>query len=216
VDSPSDFLARWHYLGLAVVILSEEAGLPWPVPGDLFIAAMGFLARSGRARFAPTAAVVTFATVAGASILYLVARHAGRPLLDRFGRRFGYTAARAARVEGWLTRHGAAAVVVGRLIPGLRIIMTVVAGALRLPHRTFVVGTFFAGLIWSTIYFWLGWFLGAGYERLAERTRPPPWVAVAGALALAAALAVVLWVLRRRVRQRPPDSPKVDQADRAP
>ena len=87
MESPADFLARWHYLGLGAVILAEEAGVPLPVPGDLFIAAMGFLARSGRASFAPTAAVVTGATVIGASVLYLVARHAGRPLLERVGRR---------------------------------------------------------------------------------------------------------------------------------
>jgi membrane protein DedA with SNARE-associated domain len=201
VESPADFLARWHYAGLFLVILAEEGGIPLPVPGDLFIAAMGVLAHQGRASFAPTAAVVTTATVLGATVLYLVSRHAGRPLLVKVMRRFGFTEAREQRLEGWLGRHGATAVVVGRLIPGLRIVMTVVAGVVGLRHRTFVVGTFFAGLIWSTIYFWLGWALGAGWERLADHVpldRLWPWLA--GAAALLALAVLWRWSARRRAR----------------
>jgi membrane protein DedA with SNARE-associated domain len=154
VESPADFLTRWQYTGLFAVILVEEAGVPLPLPGDLFIAAMGFLAHAGRASYAPTAAVVTIATVLGAGILYLLARHAGRPLIVRVARRLGYTEEREVRLEAWLARRGAAAVVLGRLIPGLRIVMTVVAGALRLRQSTFALGTLVAGLLWATVYFW--------------------------------------------------------------
>lgn len=198
METPADFLERWHYAGLFTVILAEEAGVPLPLPGDLFIAAMGFMAHSHRAAFAPTVAVVTAATVLGASVLYLVSRHAGRRLLLRVARRFGYTEAREARVEAWLARRGAAAVVVGRLVPGLRIVMTVVAGALRVRRSTFVLGTLVAGLIWSTLYFWIGYALGAGYERLAGEVQVErfwPWAAVA-------ALLVAGVVLLRRSRRR--------------
>jgi membrane protein DedA with SNARE-associated domain len=198
VESPQDFLARWHYAGLFGVILAEEAGIPLPLPGDLFIAAMGFLAHSHRAEFLPVAGIVTLATVLGASALYLFSRHAGRPLLVRVGRRFGYTEAREARLEGWLSRRGWSAVVIGRLIPGLRIVMTVVAGALRLPHRTFVVGTAIAGALWATIYFWLGYLLGAGFERLGGNV-PPELLWPAG---LAAGVGLAALILLRRARKR--------------
>lgn len=202
VQSPADFLDRWHYLGLFAVIFAEEAGLPLPVPGDLFIAAMGFLACSGRADFLPTVAVVTAATVLGATVLYLVSRHAGRPLLLRVGRRLGYSEARQARVEQWLARRGALAVVMGRLVPGLRIVMTLIAGTLRLRHRTFVLGTFIAGLVWSTLYFWLGFALGAGYQRLAgTRAGRTPWIPLAVAAAVTAA-ALIAWRLHRRRAHR--------------
>ncbi|MGC4001504.1 MAG: DedA family protein [Anaeromyxobacter sp.] len=206
MQSPADFLARWHYAGLFAVILIEEAGVPLPLPGDLFIAAMGFMAQQGRAAFLPTAAVVTSATVLGAAALYLFSRHAGRPLILKVARRFGYTEAREARLEGWLARRGWLAVVVGRLIPGLRIVMTVVAGALRLPRSTFLVGTTAAGLIWATLYFWLGWALGAGYERLGgAEALQAAWPALAVAAALAAA-AGLTWRARRRARAAAPPS----------
>lgn len=199
VHDPTSFLERWHYLGLALVIFAEEAGVPLPVPGDLFIAAMGFLASTGRAAFLPTAAVVTGATVLGASLLYLVSRAAGSRLLSWATRWLGQDPAKLARLEARLQRHGAATVVIGRLVPGLRIVMTVVAGALRLAHPTFVLGTFVAGIVWATVYFWLGYALGSGYQRLAGQGAIPHWLVPAVIAALAAAAMLAFW---HRVRTR--------------
>ncbi|WP_242341339.1 DedA family protein [Anaeromyxobacter sp. SG66] len=204
MESPADFLARWQYTGLFAVIFVEEAGVPLPLPGDLFIAAMGFLAHGGRAAFAPTAAVVTTATVLGAALLYLVSRHAGRPLLVRLARRLGYTEEREARLEAWLTRRGAPAVVLGRLVPGLRIVMTVVAGALRLRQSTFALGTLVAGLVWATLYFWIGWALGAGYERVGGGGALASAWPAAVAIAIAASLALTWRVRARRAPRAEP------------
>jgi len=204
VEDPASFLARWHYLGLFGVLLLEEAGIPLPIPGDLFIAAMGFLASTRRASFLPAVAVVTAATVLGATALYLVSRHAGSRLLAFAGRWLGFDADREEeRLAGWLQRRGALAVVVGRLIPGLRIVMTLVAGALRLPLPTFALGTLVAGAIWATIYYWLGYLLGSGYQRLAGPGAIPHWLVLVG-LAVAAAAAFGFLQLRRRARLRRP------------
>jgi len=165
--SPHDFLEKWHYAGLFGVVFVEEAGVPLPIPGDLFIAAAGFLAYRGQAAGPAIVAIVTVATVLGAGILFTLAQRGGRPLLQRFARRFGYTEERELRVERWLARRGSAAVIVGRLVPGLRIVMTVVAGALGMRRAPFVVGTFFAGIIWGTLYFWIGWGVAAGWGHLA-------------------------------------------------
>jgi membrane-associated protein len=93
--------------------------------------------------------------------------------------------------------------VVGRLVPGLRIVMTLVAGALRLPLPTFALGTLLAGAIWATIYFWLGYLLGSGYQRLAGPGAIPHWLVLVGIGVLAAA-AFILLELRRRARLRRP------------
>lgn len=212
VHDPAEFLQRWHYWGLFAVILAEESGVPLPIPGDLFIAAMGFLASSGPpahrwTSFLYAALVVTGATVLGASILYLLSRRFGPRLLAWAGRWLGYDAGKQARLEAWVERNGLLAVVVGRLIPGLRIVMTVVAGALRLRHSTFSLGTLVAGLVWATIYFWLGFALGSGYQRLAGRGMEPPWLLIA-LVAVGAALLVIVLRLRARARRpvdgRPP------------
>src|SRR5512142_646961 len=121
VHDPAAFLQRWHYWGLFAVILAEESGVPLPLPGDLFIAAMGFLASAGPERsrwssFVTCALVVTGATVLGASILFLLSRRFGHRLLAWAGRWLGYDAAKQSRLEAWLQRNGFLAVAVGRLI----------------------------------------------------------------------------------------------------
>lgn len=205
VDDPASFLLRWHYLGLFGVLLLEEAGVPLPIPGDLFIAAMGFLGSSGRASFLPSAGAVMAATVLGATALYLVSRHAGRRLLSFAGRWLGYDATRAERLEVWLHRRGARGVVVGRLVPGLRIVMTLVAGALRLPLPTFALGTLVASAVWATVYFWLGYLLGSGYQRLAGPGALPHGLLFAAVGAAAAAAFILLRLHRRaRLRRGPP------------
>jgi membrane-associated protein len=215
IGPAQEVLQRWHYWGLFAIILAEESGVPLPIPGDVFIAAMGFLASTGLDRnrwtsFAYAALVVTGATVVGASILFLLSRRFGPRLLAWAGRWLGYDQAKRARLEAWLQRNGVLAVVVGRLIPGLRIVMTIVAGALRMRHATFSLGTLVAGLVWATLYFWIGFALGSGYQRLAGRGHLPPWLVVA---VVAAALAIAVLLLRRRGRARrdtgaPPASPQ--------
>jgi membrane protein DedA with SNARE-associated domain len=196
VDAAAEFLLRWHYLGLFLVLLVEEGGVPLPVPGDLFIAAMGFLAWQGRASLAPTVAVVTAATVLGAGFLYAVSGRLGRPLILKLARRLGYDEAREARVEAWVERLGPGAIVIGRLVPGLRIVMTVAAGALRVDPRVFTVGTALAGVVWALLYFGIGWAVGHGWGRLSA-ARLGAWPLLA-ALVVAAVAALVGWRVRAR------------------
>ncbi|MGH7621348.1 MAG: DedA family protein, partial [Gemmatimonadaceae bacterium] len=105
------WLARWGYLGLFAALFVEEAGVPLPVPGDVFIIAMGAASRAGRASFAAIALVVVCAVLSGSAFLFEMSRRLGQPLLLRVGRRFGFDADRADRVQLWLARRGSMAVV---------------------------------------------------------------------------------------------------------
>jgi len=192
----TDLLMRWHALALFALLTAEEAGVPLPVPGDLFIAAMGVLARSGRGSFIPVLVAVTLATVSGASLLYAIASHAGRPLLNRTARRLGL-GRRVVGLERWMARHGALAVVVFRLVPGLRIVTTVAAGALGLDRRKFLAGAFVSGAIWASVYFWLGYVVGAGVEELAHRAAIDAAL-VAAVVGLVVVVALVVRHLHRR------------------
>jgi membrane protein DedA with SNARE-associated domain len=155
-------LQRWHYVGLLLALLAEEAGIPLPVPGDLLIAAVGAGGRAGHANFIVTTIIVMIAVVGGSAILFATSRRVGQAVLLRAGRRFGFDAERAVKVEAWLKRYGSGAIVVGRLIPGLRIVLTVVAGALGVGWPQFLVGTACAAVLWSAIYYSVGYVLGAG------------------------------------------------------
>lgn len=201
-------LQRWHYVGLFLALFAEEAGIPLPVPGDVFIAAMGAAGRASHANFILTTIIVMSATLSGSAILFETSRRLGQPFLLRIGRRFGFDLDRAVRVEQWLKRRGALAIVAGRLTPGLRIVVTVAAGALGVGRTQFLWGTAVASVLWSVIYYWLGYAFGAGVEtvlrvalgRAFHDTNTATIAIAAAGLATVAVLATV--TLRRRRNRR--------------
>jgi membrane protein DedA with SNARE-associated domain len=168
-DAATTFVAHWGYLGVFIALLVEEAGVPLPVPGDLFIAALGAAGRADASNFVVTTAVVFVASMSGTAILFELSRRFGQPMLDRIGKRFGFSEQKARTVERWLQRYGAVAIVGGRLTPGLRILMTVGAGTLRMPRDRFMIGTAIASVIWASVYYWLGYALASGVAAVSHR-----------------------------------------------
>jgi membrane protein DedA with SNARE-associated domain len=196
-------------LTLFLLLLAEEAGVPLPVPGDALVALLG--ARSHRT-LPEAVTVVTTATVAvfcGSSLLYLLVQRGGRPLLERYGRYVRLDASRLARLDRWMQRRGALGIVVGRLIPGLRIPTTVLAGLANVPYRVFAPATAFSAVLWSAFYFWLGAFASRQAARLAAfdagtLDAVSDWALIgSGVVVLLAvsALSYVLWRRRRRAER---------------
>src|SRR4030095_872499 len=113
--------------GLFLFLLIEEMGVPLLIPGDTLIIVAG-----ARDRTVGSAILVigasALAVALGSSILYELMRRGGRPLLDRYGRYLHLNPARVAQLERQFQRHGALAIVVGRLVPGFRTPTTIMAG----------------------------------------------------------------------------------------
>ncbi len=207
ISSILSFLARWQYLGAFIGIFLEESGVPLPVPGDVFIAALGASGRAGHASYFLTTLVVVGATVTGSAILFEISRRVGERLLRRIGHRFGFDGARADRVEVWLNTHGTLTVALGRLVPGFRILLTVAAGALRMSRAAFLLGAAAAAVLWAAIYYWLGYALGAGVEQIirsaaGRAVRNPEVVAALVVVAVALIVAVIVMVVLRRRNAR--------------
>src|SRR5437762_4383052 len=126
--SLAGFLEQHGVLAGFVVILIEETGVPVPVPGDFLMMGVGIHARQGRVELWQALVVMEIATLIGSSILYFVSARAGRELVYRYGRYIHLTPARLDKAESWLVRHGAAAIVAGRLTPGLRMATVIASG----------------------------------------------------------------------------------------
>ena len=196
------FLEAHQYKALAVLIGVEEAGVPLPLPGDLAIVFMGYQVSLGRANpFWVVASTIVSAT-AGASVLYWIARYLGGRIVDRFGRFIRLDAERLEQVERWFERYGAPVIIIGRLIPGLRIAVAVASGVVHVPFWKFVLYTSISAAIWAGIYMGIGWALGAQYQKVSEavhRITGDP-ILVSGIVAAVAVLVglVVFWRVRRR------------------
>ena len=147
-------VAAHQYITLYLIISIEEAGIPLPAPGDLVIAFYGYRARDDALAIVRVILTCAAASTTGTLLPYFIARRWGLPVAHRFA---GWIDVDTRRVDEWIERvhrYGFRAVLVGRLIPGLRVAMSLIAGTARVPMWRFSAGVFVA----ATIY-WTGWVL---------------------------------------------------------
>ncbi|WP_329560934.1 DedA family protein [Kitasatospora sp. NBC_01266] len=170
LTSGSSLLAAYGALAVLLVTF-VEAGLlvvGFFVPGDTLLFPAGVLCAS-----APTAAehhgpyltlwqvllCAAVGSIAGAQLGFLIGRHGGQALLSRS--RSARLKSAAARSEELLERYGRRkAIVLGRFIPMVRSVLAPLAGALRVPVRTFTVWQVVGGLLWTQTTILAGYALG--------------------------------------------------------
>lgn len=204
------FYAANQLPALFGLLLVEEAGLPLPLPGDTLIALAG-AQHHGSPWFALIVIAVSSAAVfCGSSVLYMLMRRGGRPWLEKYGKFLHLSQARLDRMERWFIRRGPIAIVIGRLIPGLRIPTTVMAGLAGVPYRVFVPATLTAAVIWSTLYYFAGVLLErslgvitTGIAGLLDSVTD--WVLLISTLVILSVLSIVSWRQRRQQAAKPPN-----------
>lgn len=196
------FYATHELLGLFLFLLVEEAGVPLLLPGDTLIIAAG-----ARPDHTVTSMVLVVATAAaaatlGSSFLYALVRRGGRTLLARYGRFLHLNPERVASLERRYRRHGALAIVVGRLVPGLRTPTSVMAGLFDVPYRTFAPATALAAILWALLYFFVGRLLQDPWREVVDAFTGDvdSLAAIVVAILLIAGVAGAL-VWRRQVKQ---------------
>lgn len=161
---------------LAGWMLVEERGLGWPW---LFL----------------VAACGATGSLIGSVGIYYAGALGGRPFLWRFGRYIFISHQDLERGDRWFQRYGSWAVLLARMIPVARSIISVPAGIARMPLLPFVTLTFVGSFFWSLGLAWAGFVLGDNWERIRDWMRPVE-VPVLIALAL-----LVIWYVYRHIRE---------------
>jgi undecaprenyl-diphosphatase len=166
------------------------------VPGETIVVLGGVLVHAGLLELPQTIAVVVVGAIIGDSIGYELGRHLGRPWLQRHGRLVGMHHGVLKRVDELFARHGGKAVVLGRFVGFLRAMAPFVAGASRMPYRTFLFYNALGALVWGPAFVLLGYVIGESWA-VAER-----WIGrtgfVLGAILVTAA---ILWIRHQKKRK---------------
>lgn len=158
--------ARHEFPVLFGLLVIEEAGVPLPLPGDTLVALAGARTFSLGYTLA-ILATTTAAVFIGSTTLYYLMRRGGRPFLEKYGKFLHLTPKRLAKVEGWFQRRGPLAIFLGRLIPGLRVPTTVMAGISAVPYRVYLPAALASAAIWALFYFFAGMVLQRSAARVA-------------------------------------------------
>jgi membrane protein DedA with SNARE-associated domain len=140
------------YLGIFALMVLENV-FP-PIPSEIIIPVAGYAAASGTFHIALVILVASLGATVGATIWYVIGRVFGivrlRILSGRYGRLLTLAPHDIDAAEGWFARHGRKAVLIGRVIPTIRTLISIPAGIARMPVLEFLFFTFLGSLVWST------------------------------------------------------------------
>jgi len=193
-----DALGEW---GVGAFTLAETV-LP-PIPSEVILPLAGYLAKQGSLNLFLVFGTSTLGAYLGALLLYWLGAKLGLdrsirwlaklPLVDRED--FEHAA-------GWFRRHGRSSIFFGRLLPGVRSLISLPAGAAAMPVGTFSLFTLAGSGLWNGALIGLGYLLGTQYRLIEEYSHYLNYAVYA-----ALAVAVVLLVIRRTKRAKAKRAP---------
>lgn len=187
------------YALICFLVFVEECGIPLPLlPGDLVLLAGGYLAAIHVIHISVFIPLAFIAATSGALVCYTATARLGRPFLERHGRYLGLTRRRLDRAETWLSRGGARAIFLFRILPGTRINASFAAGILRLGWRRFAAGVIPSAAVFTTTFTLLGFIAG---DRVTPLLPTIDRVIVVLAV-LGVITGIGVWQVRRRMRRR--------------
>jgi len=160
----TSLLSNLNYGTIFFLMMLESTVVP--VPSEFVVTPAAYHAASGQLN---VWLVILFATIGadvGASINYFVALYVGRPVIYRFANsRWGHMCLlnqeKVEKSERYFDEHGIAATLTGRLIPGIRHLISIPAGLARMNYGKFLLYTTLGAGAWHSILAALGWYLHA-------------------------------------------------------
>ena len=160
----TSLLGNLNYGTILLLMLLESTVIP--VPSELVVAPAAYHAAGGHLN---VVLVVLFATIGadiGASINYFVALYVGRPVIYRcanskWGKMCLLNQEKVEKSERYFDDHGIVATLTGRLIPGIRHLISLPAGLARMNYWKFLLYTTIGAGCWHAILAAMGWYLHA-------------------------------------------------------
>ena len=182
--------------GVALLMFAEN--LFPPLPSEIIMPLAGFLASRGDMSFPVVVLAGTAGSATGACFWFWVGTRIDndrlRDWLGRHGVWLAMTPADLDRAEEWFRRRGSLSVLIGRLVPVVRTLISVPAGVARMSPLRFTLFTLLGSGIWTTALAVGGWLLGRRFRAIEQYLGVITWVVLG--------LAMVLYIVRvARIRR---------------
>lgn len=207
-----EFMGKWSYLGLFLVLMA--AGLGVPLPEDIPLVAAGWLVHKGGADLRWMIITGLVGVLLGDSILFFLGRQYGSQIVERrwFRRIAKPWLLEKARLK--YAQHGAKIIFVARFMPGLRAVVFLTAGVFRVPYWKFILMDGLAALISVPAWLWLSSEFSGAIEHLLGGARVATYVM--GGVLIAALVGWGIWEYRHNLRKQNGAGKKEIQAASAP
>ena len=158
----TSLLSNLNYGTVFFLMLLESTVIP--VPSELVVSPAAYHAAAGNLDIALVILFATLGADAGATINYLAGYYLGRPMPSRFanskwGKMCLLNQQKVEKSEKYFYDHGMVATITGRLLPGIRHLISIPAGLARMKFWQFLLYTTIGAGVWNCILAALGWYL---------------------------------------------------------
>ena len=164
-----DVIFEWGYLGIFIMMAIESSFIPFP--SEIVLVPAGYLASKGDMSIGMIMSAALGGSMVGAFINYYLALTMGRKLLQKYGKYFFIKENALVKLDLYFSKHGHVSTFSGRLIPGIRQLISIPAGLARMNIVQFSIYTALGAGLWALILTLLGYFIGANEELIETYLR---------------------------------------------
>lgn len=158
----SALLENLNYYTVFILMFIEGSVIP--APSELIVPPAAYRAAAGELNIFLVILVATAGALLGSTANYVAAYYLGRPIIYRFANsRLGHlcllSQEKVEKSEKYFYDHGVIATLTGRLLPGIRQIISIPAGLAKMPFWKFALYTTIGAGLWNCVLATLGWWL---------------------------------------------------------
>jgi len=188
------YIGDMGYWGIFLLMFLESTFFPFP--SEIIMIPAGYLAYQGEMNVYLVVLVGIFGSVVGALFNYYLAMYFGRAFILRYGKYFFIKEETLDKLEAFFIKHGELSTFNGRLIPGIRQLISLPAGLARMNIATFSFYSALGAGIWVIVLVALGYLLGSNEELISEYLQSATLIAL-----LCVVLITIFYIVRNKRRK---------------
>ncbi len=183
------------YVGIFLLMFLESTFFPFP--SEIIMIPAGYLAYQGEMNPYMVIFVGILGSVAGALLNYYLAMHLGRKIILKYGKYFFIKEETLNKLDIFFAKHGEISTFTGRLIPGIRQLISLPAGLARMNMAKFSFYTAIGAGIWVVVLVGVGYVVGSNQKLISEYMKSATLIALVSVV-----LIIIFYVVRNRRRNK--------------
>ena len=189
------YIGDMGYWGIFLLMFLESTFFPFP--SEIIMIPAGYLAYKGEMNLYLVVIVGILGSVGGALFNYYLAMHFGRKFLLKYGKYFFIKEETLDKLEAFFTKHGELSTFNGRLIPGIRQLISLPAGLARMNIVKFSLYSALGAGIWVVVLVLLGYLLGSNEELISEYLHAATLIALVSVVFI-----TIFYIVRYKRREK--------------
>jgi membrane protein DedA with SNARE-associated domain len=189
------YIGDMGYWGIFLLMFLESTFFPFP--SEIIMIPAGYLAYKGEMNVYIVVLIGIFGSVAGALFNYYLAMYFGRKFILKYGKYFFIKEETLDKLEAFFTKHGELSTFNGRLIPGIRQLISLPAGLAKMNIAKFSFYSALGAGIWVIVLVSLGYLLGSNEELISEYLHSATLIAL-----VSVAFITIFYIVRHKRRQK--------------